>query len=90
MATEVFDGWADVPALNTVRVPAVALVGGIMNNNLVARGGYRTSIEVKVSVEVGVCGEFGLASGGYDNIDGDVSLRHDAVPLGGREIGITG
>ena len=47
-------------------------------------------IEVKVFVEAGVCGEFGLASGGYENIDDDVTLRHEAVPFGGRKIGFTG
>ena len=47
-------------------------------------------IEDKVSIEVGVCGEFGLVSGGYDNSDGDVALRHEVVPFGRREIGMTG
>ena len=38
MAKVVFDGWANVPTLNEMRGPAVALVDGIMNNNLGARG----------------------------------------------------
>ena len=37
-----------------------------------------------------MCRDFGLDLVGYDNIDGDVTLMHEAVPLGGREIGITG
>lgn len=45
-------------------------------------------IEVKVSVEAGMCGEFGMASGGSNNINGDVALRHEAFPFGGSEIGI--
>ena len=37
-----------------------------------------------------MCGEFGLVLGVSENIDGDVALRHEAIPFGGREIGITG
>ena len=37
MATLVFDEWADVPAFNAVRDPAVALFDGLMNNNLGAK-----------------------------------------------------
>ena len=36
-----------------------------------------------------MCGEFGLASGGSENLDVDVALRHEAVPFDRREIGIT-
>ena len=35
-------------------------------------------------------GEFGLASRGSEKIDGDVALRHDAVPFSGKEIETTG
>ena len=34
MAAVVFDGWADVSSFNAVRGPDVALVDGLMNNNL--------------------------------------------------------
>ena len=37
-----------------------------------------------------MCGEFGLALGGSEKIDGDVALRYEVVPFGGREIRITG
>ena len=37
MASVVFDGLANVTAFNAVRVPDVALVDGLMNNNLGAR-----------------------------------------------------
>ena len=35
-----------------------------------------------------MCREFGIASVGSENIYGDVALGHEAVPFGGREIGI--
>ena len=47
-------------------------------------------IEVNFSTKVGVCGEFVMVLGGPEKIDGDVALRHEAVPFGGREICITG
>ena len=47
-------------------------------------------IEVNFSTKVGVCGEFVMVLGGPEKIDGDVALRHEAVPFGGREVGITG
>ena len=31
-----------------------------------------------------------MAWGGSEKIDGSVALRHELVPLGGKEIGITG
>ena len=43
-----------------------------------------SEIEVKVSVESGVCAEFRLASGESDNIDGNVALSHESVPFDGR------
>ena len=84
MATVVFDVWADVPALNIVRATAVTLVKGLMNNSLGTRWIYRAAIEVKVSVEAGVCREFELASVGSKNINGNVALMHEAVPFGRR------
>ena len=63
MASVVMHGQADVESVEAMRCICAALVGCLVDDNLGAGWGDGASVEVKVSVEAGICREFRMSMG---------------------------
>ena len=61
-----------------------------MDHNAGAWWGKRVLVEVVVAVEAGLRGQSWLASGGTEEVQCDVCLRHQQVPFAQRELGVAG
>lgn len=77
---------ANVPAVNAMRCHAGALVSRHMDNDASSGRGERALIEVEISIEAGIGRELGLAARRAKEIECDVGLRHQKVPVGKRKL----
>ena len=80
----------DVPSVDAMGCHVGSLAWGNVDDDTSARWGQWVLVEIVIAVEACVGREARLATGGAQEIESDVSLRHEEIPFGEWEFGIAG
>ena len=73
-------GTTNVPAVDAVGRPSVAVGGVFVDEHFGARRGHWSSIEIKHTIELGFGGQLGVDSRGADKVQCLYGLVKKAVP----------
>jgi hypothetical protein len=70
VTTIVVHGWAQIPAVDSMRGPGATNLGFFMDEDLYARRGHGGAVEVKETKDMGVGGKMGMKTAGAEQIKG--------------------